>query len=115
MTLDLAATRDGEEVLGLNTEDWSYEVGQGWVTEDFDDQLVGASAGDELSFTSTPKGTEGEADFTVKVTAVQEMQLADLDDEWVSEHLGEFDTVEEWDASLRESLASRSSTSPARS
>ena len=32
------------------------------------------------------------------------MQLAELDDEWVSEHLGEFDTVEEWDASLRESL-----------
>jgi trigger factor len=104
VTLDLAAVRDGEEVLGLNTEDWSYEVGQGWVTDDFDDQLVGASAGDELTFTSTPKGTEGEADFTVKVTAVQEQQLADLDDEWVSEHLGEFDTLEEWDASLRESL-----------
>ncbi len=106
VTLDLAATRDGEEVLGLNTEDWSYEVGQGWVTEDFDEQLVGSSAGDELTFTSTPKGTEGEADFVVKVTAVQEMQLAELDDEWVSEHLGEFDTLEEWDASLRESLAS---------
>ena len=27
LTIDLAATRDGEEVLGLNTEDWSYEVG----------------------------------------------------------------------------------------
>jgi trigger factor len=92
-------------VLGLNTEDWSYEVGQGWVTEDFDEQLVGASVGDELTFTSIPKGTQGEADFTVKVTAVQEMHLAELDDEWVSEHLGEFDTVEEWDASLRESLA----------
>ena len=105
VTLDIAATRDGEEVLGLNTEDWSYEVGQGWVTEDFDEQLVGASVGDELTFTSIPKGTQGEADFTVKVTAVQEMQLAELDDEWVSEHLGEFDTVEEWDASLRESLA----------
>ncbi len=104
VTLDLAAVRDGEEVLGLNTEDWSYEVGQGWVTDDFDDQLIGASAGDELTFTSTPKGTEGEADFTVKVTAVQEQQLGDLDDEWVSDHLGEFETLEEWDASLRTSL-----------
>jgi trigger factor len=57
-----------------------------------------------LTFTSTPKGTEGEADFTVKVTAVQEQQLGDLDDEWVSEHLGEFETIDEWDASLRTSL-----------
>jgi trigger factor len=105
VTLDLAATRDGEEVMGLNTEDWSYEVGQGWVTEDFDDQLVGASAGDELTFTSTPKGTEEPADFVVTVTAVQEMSAPELTDEWVSDNLGEFDTVDEWDASLRESLA----------
>ncbi|RLE20002.1 MAG: trigger factor [Actinobacteria bacterium] len=104
VTVDLAATRDGEEVMGLNTEDWSYEIGQGWVTDDFDDQLTGASAGDELSFVSTPKSTEDEADFTVKVTAVQEMKTPELTDEWVSENLGEFDTVEEWDASLTETL-----------
>jgi trigger factor len=104
VTLDLAATRDGDEVLGLNTEDWSYEVGQGWVADDFDDQLIGASAGDELTFTSTPKGTDEEADFVVTVTAVQEMTTPELTDEWVSENLGEFDTIEEWDASLREGL-----------
>ena len=42
VTLDLDATRDGEDVAGLNTEDWSYEIGQGWVADDFDDQLIGA-------------------------------------------------------------------------
>jgi trigger factor len=104
VTLDLAATRDGEEVMGLNTEDWSYEVGQGWVTDDFDDQLVGASVGDEVVFTSTPKGTDEPADFVVAVTAVQEMSAADLTDDWVADNLGEFDTVEEWTTSLRESL-----------
>jgi len=104
VTLDLAAAREGEEVLGLNTEDWSYEVGQGWVTDDFDDQLVGASAGDELTFTSTPKGTEEPADFTVTVTAVQAMTAPELTDDWVADNLGEFDTVEEWNESLRESL-----------
>ena len=62
--------------LGLNTEDWSYEVGQGWVADDFDDQLIGASAGDELTFTTTPKGTEEPADFTVTVGAVQELVAA---------------------------------------
>src|SRR6056297_1025985 len=104
VTIDLAATRDGEEVMGLNTEDWSYEVGQGWVTDDFDDHLVGAAAGDELSFTSTPKGTEEPADFTVTVGQVQEMTEPELTDDWVSDHLGEFDTVEEWNDHLRESL-----------
>jgi trigger factor len=104
VTLDLAATRDGEEVSGLNTEDWSYEVGQGWVTEDFDDQLVGASVGDVLTFTSTPKGLDDPADFVVTVTAVQEMTPPELTDEWVSDNLGEFDTVEEWNDSLREGL-----------
>ncbi|MGB0113471.1 MAG: trigger factor, partial [Ilumatobacteraceae bacterium] len=104
LTLDLSATRDGEEVSGLNTEDWSYELGQGWVTEDFDEQVTGASVGDVLEFTSTPKGTEEAADFVVKVTAIQEMTIPELTDDWVSDNLGEFDTVEAWNASLTESL-----------
>ncbi|MBV1893958.1 MAG: trigger factor [Ilumatobacteraceae bacterium] len=104
VTLDLAATRDGEEVAGLNTEDWSYEIGQGWVTDDFDDQLVGASAGDELTFESTPKSTEEPCDFTVQVNVVQEMTIPELTDDWVSDNLGEFDTVDEWNESLGDSL-----------
>jgi trigger factor len=104
LTLDLAATRDDEEVVGLNTEDWSYELGQGWVAEDFDEQLTGARAGDTLTFTSTPKATEEPADFTVTVKAVQELSLPELTDEWVSENTGEFETVDEWNASISERL-----------
>ncbi len=103
--VDLEATRDGEEVAGLNTEDWSYEIGQGWVTDDFDEHLVGASAGDVVEFTSTPKGTEEAADFKVTVQSVQSRELPELTDEWVDENVGEFDTVEAWTTSLRESLA----------
>ena len=105
VTLDLAATRDGEPVVGLNVEDWLYEIGKGWVAEGFDDELVGASAGDELSFTATPSGTDEPADFTVTVSRIQEMVLPDIDDEWVSDHLGEFDTVEEWKDSIRERIS----------
>jgi trigger factor len=104
LTIDLTATRDGDEVPGLNTEDFSYELGQGWVTDDFDDHLTGASAGDDLSFTSTPKRTEEPADFTVHVTAVQTMQLPDVTDEWVSDHIGEFDTVDAWESQLRDDI-----------
>ena len=102
LTLDLAATRDGEELSGLNTEDWSYELGQGWVTEDFDEHVTGASVGDELTFTSKPKGLDDPADFVVKVTAVQVSVVPELTDDWVSDNIGEFDTVDEWNASLRE-------------
>ena len=104
VTLDMQAERDGEEVIGLNTEDWGYEVGQGWVADDFDEQLVGASAGDELTFTTTPKGTEEPADFTITITSVQVTELPELDDEWVADNTGEFDTVAEWADSLRQSL-----------
>jgi trigger factor len=104
VTLDLAATRDGEEVAGLNTEDWSYEVGQGWIADDFDDQLIGASAGDELRFTTTPKGTEEPADFVVKVTAVQELVVPELTDEFVADNVADAETVDEWRAKLREQL-----------
>ncbi len=107
VVIDMTAVRDDEEVLGLNTEDWSYEIGQGWVTDDFDEHLIGASAGDSLEFIATPKGTEDEANFTVTVKTVQSRELPELTDEWVDENVGEFDTVEAWTANLRETLAER--------
>jgi len=107
VTLDIAATRDGEPVAGLTVDDWSYELGQGWIADDFDEQLSGSNAGDEATFTTTPKGTEDPADFTVSVSAVQELVLPDLDDEWVSENLGEHDTVEEWRTALAEQLTAQ--------
>ena len=105
VTLDLSASRDGEPVAGLNVEDWSYEIGKGWVAESFDSELIGASAGDDLEFTATPSGTDEPADFTVKVTRVQEMVLPEVTDDWVSENLGEFDTVQEWRDSVSERIS----------
>lgn len=103
--LDMNVTRDGEELTGLNPEDWSYEVGQGWVTDDFDDQLVGASAGDRLEFTSTPKGVDEPADFVVVVKQVQELDLPEITDEWVADNLGEFESIEQWRSSVSERIA----------
>lgn len=105
VTLDLSAKRDGEEVVGLNTEDWLYEVGKAWVADVFDEQLVGASPGERLEFSATPNGTEDPADFTVHVKKVQEIVVPELTDEWVEENLGDFDTVEEWRANITERLS----------
>ncbi|NQY55442.1 MAG: trigger factor [Ilumatobacteraceae bacterium] len=102
--LDIAAERDGEELAGLNVDGWSYEIGQGWVSDDFDEHITGVSVGDELSFETTPKGTEEPAQFSITVNAVQTRELPEATDEWVEENTGEFETVAEWEASIRERL-----------
>lgn len=111
VTVDLSATRttdEGEEpVPGLNTEDWLYEVGRGWVSPEFDEHLRGASTGDTVVFTAAPSGTTGEAEFTVEVKKVQSLVLPELTDEWVQENLDDLDTVEAWRAQLRGELRDR--------
>src|SRR4029077_20403092 len=92
---------------GLNTEDWLYEVGQGWVAPGFDGELLGASAGDELQFTAVPNGTSDGAEFTVVVDKVQEVLLPTVTDEWVSENIGDHDTVESWRAAVTERLSTQ--------
>ena len=105
VTLDLQGTRDGEPVIGLNTEDWLYEVCKGWVAGGFDDQLVGATTGDDLSFTLIPNGTEEPADFAVTITRVQEMVLPELTDEWVDNNVAEYDTVAGWRSALADRIS----------
>lgn len=104
VTLTLAGHREGEPVAGLNTEDWLYEVGQGWVAPEFDDELIGSERGDDLDFIATPNGTSEPADFEVSVTNVQEMVLPEVTDEWVDENIGAYDTVEAYRASIAERL-----------
>jgi trigger factor len=104
VVIDLEGTRDGEPVIGLNTTEWSYEIGRGWVSPIFDSELEGKSAGDVFTFSDTPNGTEEEADFHVTVTKVQELVLPEVTDEWVSENLGEFDTIAEWRQSISDRL-----------
>ena len=106
VTLDLAGVRDGAPVPGLNVEGWLYEVGRGWVSKEFDAKITGAKLDDTLTFSDVPNGDEKPADFTVTVRKVQELKLADLTDQWVSDTFGEFDTVDQWRASLAERFAS---------
>lgn len=103
VTLDLQGLRDGEPVPGLNTDDWVYELGRGWVAPTFDEEVTGAVKGAELKFSATPNGTDQPADFEVTVQRVQTLELADLTDEWVAEHVAEHDTVAAW----RDAVAAR--------
>ena len=101
VVIDLEGTRDGEPVIGLNVDEWTYEVGRGWVAPGFDDQLTGAKKGDVLQFSAVPNGTEESADFKVSVVKVQEISLPELNDAWVAENISDAETVDAWKASLR--------------
>lgn len=104
VTIDIDGTRDGEPAVGLTAEDYLYEVGTGSVVADLDEQLVGAEAGAERTFTSDV-GSEEPVDFLVRVKEVKERVLPDVDDEWASE-ASEFETV----AELREDISKRLQT-----
>lgn len=106
VTIDINGSRDGEALSGLSAEGYLYEVGSGAVVPELDEQLTGASAGDELSFTADhPNPDEDPIDFTVTVVEVKEKVLPDADDEWAAE-ASEFETL----AELRQSLFDRAST-----
>jgi len=105
VTMDLSGTRDGTPVPGMNTEEWLYEVGKGWVAAGFDDQLIGEVAGAELSFSLVPNGNEEPADFEVTIVRVQEKVLPILDDQWVDENIVEYDNVAGWRSALADQLA----------
>ncbi|MDN5791107.1 MAG: trigger factor [Micrococcales bacterium] len=100
VSLDLSATIDGEEVDSV--QDVSYEVGSENMLDGLDEALVGLSAGETRQFTAPLAGGahEGqEALCTVRVTAVKERELPELDDEF-AQSASEFDTIDELKADV---------------
>ncbi|MCF3937734.1 MULTISPECIES: trigger factor [Gordonia] len=105
VSIDLAATVDGEVVEEASTEGLSHEVGSGQLIEGLDEALVGVKAGESKEFTTTLVAGDhsGEqAQVTVTVNSVKERELPELDDEF-AQMASEFDTV----AELRDSLVDR--------
>ncbi|MDW3218035.1 MAG: trigger factor [Acidimicrobiales bacterium] len=107
VTIDIEGTHDGEAVPGLTTSDYDYEVGTGAVVAEIDENLRGASAGDELEFDAEHPDPDEEEPLHFKVTVqeVKEAVLPELDDEWAAE-ASEFETLDE----LRADLVSRMSS-----
>ncbi len=105
VTIDLSAAKDGEAIEEAQATGMSYQVGRGTMLEGLDDALIGMSAGDEATFESTLVGGEFKdqsVDVTVKVTAVKEQDLPELDDDF-AQQASEFDTM----AELREDVRDR--------
>ncbi len=105
VVIDIVGTLDGEEQDGLTTDDYNYEIGSGVITAEVDEQLTGASAGDELDFDAThpDEDEERQLHFTITVKEVKAKVLPELTDEWAQEN-SEFETVDEMKADLVERM-----------
>jgi trigger factor len=105
VTIDIAGSLDGEELEGLTTDDYSYEVGRGAIVAELDESLRGASVGDILEFDAEHPDPDEERSlhFRILVKEVQAKVLPDADDEF-ADSASEFDTIEE----LRQDLRRRS-------
>ena len=103
--IDIVAKIDDEEIPGLTTTDYDYVVGTKAVgIDEIDENLRGASAGDELTFSADhPDETqETSIDFVITVKEVQESVLPEANDEFAQE-ASEFETIDE----LRDDLMAR--------
>jgi trigger factor len=109
VVMDFKGYLEGEAFPGGEGRDQLVELGSGNLIPGFEDQLVGASAGDEKHIEVTfPDEYQAEhlagqaATFDISVKEVKVKELPELDDEFASDNAG-FDTLDE----LREDLASK--------
>jgi trigger factor len=105
VVVDVEGLVDGERRDEFSGTAMTFEVGAGKMIEGFDDAVIGASAGDTVTFVHVP--TEGdfagaEVELTVSVKAVRERTLPDPDDDF-AQLASEFDTIDE----LRDDLKAR--------
>jgi trigger factor len=106
VSIDLVASVDGEEIEAGSARGMSYEVGSGNLVDGLDEALLGKTAGDTGSFTTTLRQGDhaGEsADMRVVINSVKEKELPELNDEF-AQLASEFDTVGELEDDLRERL-----------
>lgn len=101
VVIDLSAQADGEEIESV--QGISYEIGSGDMVEGLDEALIGRSASETATFTTTLMGPDGagiEGEVTVTLTEVKERELPEADDEF-AQLASEFDTIDELRLDLR--------------
>ncbi|MEW1911781.1 trigger factor [Kitasatospora sp. NPDC085895] len=106
VVVDLEAKVDGEVPEDGTAAGVSYEIGSGRLLDGIDDAVIGLSAGESKTFTTELKGgTQAgkSSEVTVTVTAVQEKELPELDDEF-AQLASEFDTLDELKEDSRKRL-----------
>ncbi len=111
--IDFEGFVDGVAFAGGKGEDYPLTIGSGAFIPGFEEQLVGAEIGKEVevnvTFPAEYHAAElagKEAVFKCTVKEIKEKELPELDDEFASE-VSEFDTMEEYRASVEKKLADK--------
>ncbi len=111
VVVDYTGSIDGVPFDGGTGHDQLIELGGGRLIPGFEEQLVGASAGDEPTIDVTFPDDYGAehlagrpAQFAISVKEVRERVLPELDDELAAEAAG-FDTLEELREDVRRRLS----------
>ena len=111
VVIDFLGTVDGVEFDGGKGDNFSLELGSGQFIPGFEEQLVGAKAGDEVEVKVTfPADYQAEdlagkdAIFATKVHEVKSKEVPDLDDELAKDIDEEVETLDELKAKYRKEL-----------
>jgi trigger factor len=109
VVMDYVGSIDDEVFEGGEGRDQLLELGSGRLIPGFEEQLTGASAGDERTVEVTFPDDYGaehlagkDAKFAVTVKEIKRKDLPELDDEFASDNAG-FDTLDE----LKEDIAAK--------
>ena len=110
VVIDFTGKVDGEPFEGGEARGYLLELGSERLVEGFEEQLEGATAGEDRQVRVTfPEDYRAEplagkeAVFEVSVKEVKEKRLPDLDDEFATEAAG-FDTLDELRADIEEKV-----------
>lgn len=111
--IDFEGFVDGVAFDGGKGEDYALKLGSGSFIPGFEDQIVGHSVDDEFDVLVTfPSEYHAdnlagkEAVFKVKIHAITEIELPELDDEFAKD-ASEFDTIDEYLADIKAKIEAR--------
>lgn len=111
VNIDFVGIRDGEAFEGGTGENYDLVLGSGSFIDGFEEGLVGAVKGQELSldltfpdpYLNNPDLAGQPVVFDVTVNRVEEPQTPELNEAFV-QRISDFDTVDAWEADLRAQL-----------
>ncbi|MDE7310077.1 MAG: trigger factor [Eubacterium sp.] len=111
--IDFEGFVDGVAFEGGKGENHSLEIGSHAFIDNFEEQLIGKNAGDEVEVHVTfPEQYQAQelagkpAVFKVKIHTIKAKEVPELNDEFVSD-ISEFETLDEYKADVREKLQKR--------
>lgn len=108
--IDFEGFCDGVAFEGGKGEDYPLTIGSGAFIPGFEEQVIGAKIGEEITIDVTfPKEYQAKelagkpAQFKVTVKEIKVKELPELDDEFAKD-VSEFDTLEEYRADVKKNL-----------